>query len=379
MSSFYPDSLIIYNIYEFIDSGHLALRFVFRENVTSAIINKLRIIEGNPEDSYQEKEIKYLMSAADILCITPTVIKWMIIRWKDYASLRQLSYMWTKYNIRLQSKIIRDIIDKTGIYGTNCLTRLLHATMIGFYGEKGGSDDLRITSLPLLVTEQYVHELLSYTSFDDIESDLYGPSVVAENLSVIDKVINDDYYNINIADEYEGLSCINVYPKSQIIPQDTHTQKVPFYNCFMLDNEDVCVYNDCYNRVIVSKKFSRGMNNKKAKRYAYWIIKNTRGISNTCKYFTGIGSTWNVKNPYLFVDEHPRKIVGLNFKYNLQNMENMITNEDIIGFVRKLLIICSGFYYTEHTKAINNTLNECRKFIDRVFGQDSAYLILQRK
>lgn len=360
------DSLVLWNICQYAGKDSMNLRLVFNENDSPLnIIRRLR--EMTDISTLDEYEIKYLINVADTLGVCPTIIVWAILRYPDYASIEQLSYINKTYRIILNNKIIFALINRLGPYSLrnkeNDLRRILHAAKIGVYRY---DDTLHIDYIEDYegVSDSYIIDLFS--SLGNIEWTDSDHPLRKRYHKIIGKEIINSHIRTN------NYSMTNGYVRKDYDRSILeHIMQVSFGNHFTINGTSLCTVelcNDNVYRMRVGKDYCYGGAKKSKRRALYHIRSGNAECSGVILMDRSVLQSLPKK--------HRKKVSDMcniikwrpeNEVYYLNNLcERDIVNGDKLSFVEhflKLLYNCNFCFYGK----VDEFYQKNKQFIDSLF------------
>lgn len=285
------DSLVLWEICSFLGKESLTLRLVFKGIDFLDEVRRLyhmRDINGLPPGDHER-----LLRLSDMFRINREIILWLAFKYPEYASIRQLGYVFDKYNLRRRSSSLTDIQQCNGIYKGNDDLHTIHLYVSKLYKSYyfGAFWDERRE-----FSKDVVYKVLDEMSPRDIltkcAENRYNQKIVEEyinekiDIDIVNlyKIRNNAEFRSHRAKDSEEEDSEEEGSEEGSYYSDDHLSAM-FYGdetCFhelvYYEGSPMCLYSTQSKSMLVANEFARGMSNKKAKRKAIYLIRRGHNL-----------------------------------------------------------------------------------------------------
>lgn len=250
------DSLIVWNICEYLAPHALPLRLIFRGIDFFNDVNELLFMTDIR--GLDVERAKYLLAIADMFNIDNIMTNWMTVRHYQHASLSRIG----KFNKDCEKMIITDEIEDIrtgqGKYENNEVDRCINGLIAGLSADDHGILD--INNMEEQILDHKFRIIASLVKDTDL---LHLTKFTFRNEA------NKEWIKKNIHVKYTAQ-----YVESLINDPPNDTKSYGYNMIYTLDNELLCVKSHHTSKIIISNRYKHiKKNNKKSLRHINYLIK----------------------------------------------------------------------------------------------------------
>lgn len=356
------DSLTVYKICEYLEDSPLILRNVFKNAEIFNVIAQLRELEKMDSiDTVPEKVAKYLLDASSVLRITPTIVKWLVLRNMNYSSAYHVCYFNNKQLLLLRNEMVASIMmDMNKEYADSPEKRVL---LLAKYGVYFTGYWATITKLHNNVSKEYAQEILKYIPKKIMIQQLSCASWVnSKNSSLFSELLGNPIKDRCTWNLYKNMST---------------SEDLWLTTELSIGEVILCRMNYCINEMIVPIALHQGRSSKKSKRYVLYLLKEIDIHDITERIVvspTGHGAAPRHKK--IVELENIYKIMShdelLNVDWLKHKCEYAITCGNRIEFLKYFLGLHKLIrIMNDHYSVLYNIYNDNINFCSKIFDQDT--------